>query len=1526
MYGVAGATMKTRAFHSLGQWLRAVTLGLSAASAAFMAVAQNNAPITTGLTVTLPNGYANINAQDMRLMTTAGEVRWVRTWDGQEWKFQPQWESLSQSWKNLTGSQSADTTPGTVYGGGNGSANGGSNVALTSAGGGGGAGGGCWVWVDEDWQPSVGSVLIGGIPEAGPMLPARTTPFNRVMGEDASDYPPVQRVSVDFGSLCAGSSLSGGSSFQDAEGIRRMNELYLGSSGRYAFNNRTSLEKRAVQQLPSGSAASLYAQLGTGRITLNPATNAKGFRWLDRAGDWIDYNTQGQVVAYGDRNNNMVWMVRDGAGILRGVVDANGRVLFSLHYKGELLAEIRDYPAADISGDLPSRSVKYEYDDKNRLVKVVDVRGNTMQYAYDAGNHITQVTDPEGRVEQLVYSGDTVKQRTAPDGAVTDYVFDYDDVNKQFLARVTGPETEAGRRVEDFTFNRAGRLVRRIVNGRTQQEIQYDTGGRIEISANARGFVTRTTRNEFEQTIETTNADGSLYRSTYSTLHLDIVEEVDELAVKTQYVRDGRGNLIKKVEAVNTEDERATIFTLNSLGQLTQVIRKGRTEANGTVSPDATWLIGLDAQGQINQTTDPEGNVRRYQYDRSGNLIGFTDPRGHAIRYEVDADGYLISMTDAAGRTRRYRRDKVGNVTLATDAGGQQVSVTYDAVNRRLDLVNAVGGVQKVRYNAQGLPIRESDEDGRTTQAEFDNFLRITKQIDGLGHVTTFSYALPDGSDTGGVGALFDPTEARYPTFTYRQRYDALERPTTQTLLNPNRLGTEGLVSTTKYDKRGHVISETDANGKTRGFQYNALGQLTQTTDSLGNNTLAVYDVRGNLIQIKDAIGNVNKFVFDRNNRMVREILPLGQTTQHDYDAAGNLIRKVDANGHQTDYTFDEVNRLTEVKQTKSGGGLVRTTRYTWDEDDHLTAWTDTDHSLNQVSSAALAYDAAGRKTEEALTYPGGTTLSYRYAYSPAGYVTRVTWADGTAIDYAYSGHGQLQTVSIPGEGTISVSEYKWVEPTKITLPGGSSQERTVDGLLFLEELKVKSPSQQTVLSVSNTWGKVQELKAQSRSDTAGVTTTRSSNYSYDDETRLVEAQADSGGVFGTNTERFTLDGVGNRVAHSKVSGSWIYDANNRLTRIGDGSCGQSGVTCYAYDQAGNLTQKQTASRTLQYRYDTQNRLVVVQESTGNLIARYGYDPLDRRIWKEQFRDRDGQALSQALRTYYLYAEEGLLAEATQPITLRQDGSVVAGAAPQVTTQYGFRPGSEWGTGPLFIKTTNSNGQTSFGYFHHDQIQTPLQATDVTGNVVWSATYNVFGKANVTTPLATADTPTINVNLRLSGQYEDSETGLYYNFHRYYDPETGRYVQSDPIGLVGGINRYAYAFNQPMKYTDPDGRFVPAIAACALNPACVVVVGAGAIIIGNAAKAAYDRWIRRPEPIRFDPGYVPGDWPPRDPPSDRPESWPQDPKNQCIRLYAICKDFGWKGSCDNCLRRCIAEQEWPFHLCDGPKGCKGFER
>jgi len=228
-----------------------------------------------GLDVSIPNGYANVNVEDLGLQSTAGRVRWLRAWDGQEWKFNPHWESLSQSWRNLTGSWSADGTGNTAFQGG-----GPVSAPSSSA---------CWVSVDDGWQPaSAGAAL----------LPERSTPFNRALGTAAADYPPPAMVSVDYASLCPGAA----NSAANREGFRRQNELYLGTNGQYAYNNRDTLAKQPVRALPAQDPATLAAQLATGSISLNPVANPKGFRWRDRAGEWIDYNTQGQAVAYGDKN------------------------------------------------------------------------------------------------------------------------------------------------------------------------------------------------------------------------------------------------------------------------------------------------------------------------------------------------------------------------------------------------------------------------------------------------------------------------------------------------------------------------------------------------------------------------------------------------------------------------------------------------------------------------------------------------------------------------------------------------------------------------------------------------------------------------------------------------------------------------------------------------------------------------------------------------------------------------------------------------------------------------------------------------------------------------------------------------------------------------------------------------------------------------------------------------------------------------------------------------------------------------
>jgi RHS repeat-associated protein len=169
------------------------------------------------------------------------------------------------------------------------------------------------------------------------------------------------------------------------------------------------------------------------------------------------------------------------------------------------------------------------------------------------------------------------------------------------------------------------------------------------------------------------------------------------------------------------------------------------------------------------------------------------------------------------------------------------------------------------------------------------------------------------------------------------------------------------------------------------------------------------------------------------------------------------------------------------------------------------------------------------------------------------------------------------------------------------------------------------------------------------------------------------------------------------------------------------------------------------------------------------MTASYYYDPFGRRLWKDVA----------GARTYFHYNDEGLAGEYN-------------GTGNELRT-YGYQPGSPWSTNPLFIQVGGE-----YYWYQNDHLGTPQKMISANGTVVWSARYDSFG-------LATVDIETVKNNLRFPGQYFDYETGLHYNWHRFYDPETGRYISADPIGMDGGMNLYNYVGGDPVNLTDPEG-------------------------------------------------------------------------------------------------------------------------
>nr|WP_272914615.1 RHS repeat-associated core domain-containing protein [Gilliamella sp. Pas-s25] len=169
-----------------------------------------------------------------------------------------------------------------------------------------------------------------------------------------------------------------------------------------------------------------------------------------------------------------------------------------------------------------------------------------------------------------------------------------------------------------------------------------------------------------------------------------------------------------------------------------------------------------------------------------------------------------------------------------------------------------------------------------------------------------------------------------------------------------------------------------------------------------------------------------------------------------------------------------------------------------------------------------------------------------------------------------------------------------------------------------------------------------------------------------------------------------------------------------------------------------------------------------------------------------------------------------------------------------MTVAYGWVPDTEWGTSPLWqasLTATNQTLQTtSYHYLITDHLGTPQLAINNQGQQTWKMHSDAFGNA------ALDPNNQITLNLRFPGQYYDKETGLSYNYFRDYNPKIGRYIQSDPIGLNGGINTFSYVGGNPLLYRDPYGKIpiVPGIMGCMANPSCAALMVGAAAAIGFA--------------------------------------------------------------------------------------------
>ncbi len=255
------------------------------------------------------------------------------------------------------------------------------------------------------------------------------------------------------------------------------------------------------------------------------------------------------------------------------------------------------------------------------------------------------------------------------------------------------------------------------------------------------------------------------------------------------------------------------------------------------------------------------------------------------------------------------------------------------------------------------------------------------------------------------------------------------------------------------------------------------------------------------------------------------------------------------------------------------------------------------------------------------------------------------------------------------------------------------------------------------------------------------------------------------------------------------------------------------------YAASGQLTGDTKNGSSFVNVHDDSGRLIEARNGTAP-VATYAYDAFEQRVVKTTTAAAPGGASS----AHFIHDQFGRL-------VAEHNGST--GAVMREYLWLGLTP-------VAFVDHSSGSAVTYF--VHVDQVMNPQKLTDASGTVVWDRVQDPFG-------VEVSATGSLTQKLRFPGQYADNETDLFQNWNRDYDPSLGRYVQSDPIGLLGGINTYAYVEGNPVNWTDPTGEFVPQLAGAAIgvgleyltNPCAtasdLILAGAVGAVGGGIGKA-----------------------------------------------------------------------------------------
>ena len=918
-------------------------------------------------------------------------------------------------------------------------------------------------------------------------------------------------------------------------------------------------------------------------------------------------------------------------------------------------------------------------------------------------------------------------------------------------------------------YDSAGALVKQ-----TQTEaVTYDAYGNVTLAYNRGDF----TGNNAITSDDTTTAVTYAPADTTNWL-------IGFPTVTTSYAGLGTGGT-KLSETLTYYDGASSCTT--PAGSATTVTKGRVTKVERWLNGGTNPISGMEYNvfGGLTCTRDPKGNTITLVYDPTSTFpLTSTNAKGH-----VTTTSYY-GVNGVASDTGLY-----GQAKSVTDPNSKTTTNTYDALGRKLTTTTPDGLVQTMVYNYGGAFVVGTQHVQSTTSGGGLTTNLVSKTyFDGLGRTT--KKESPGAADGGGalkvlvtetqydVRGLVKQTSLPYiqgtESATGRWRtmtYDAVGRMIQSS--NPDNSTSQvcynGWITTTLDPKLHKKIETKDALGRLITVQEYSGTQADclTTSGTLYATTAYSYDLRGNLLSVTDTKGNVSTMTYDPLNRKLTMHDPDMGNWSYTYDANGNLLTQVDAKNQKLCFTYDSLNRRTQ-KNYGTTTVACGTNAVVYAYDDTVAA-NNGKGRLKQVSDAAQSvtfkYDSRGRISQTAKILDG-TTYTTTSAYDGLGRLTTVNYPTSPikTVTYTYDGP-QLKSVQ---EGATTYVTYGgWNalgQPATATYGNGVVTTHTYANtsntactqqtfrLCTLKRQKGANPLYQDLRYDYENNGNVGNIYDATVAGNAG-----DQHFAYDDLDRLTLANGPYGASGANASLTYQYDEIGNLTLNSQLSAApYVYPASG-ASSVRPHAVSTAGANSYAYDNNGNLLTG--AGRTLTWNQENKP-LTIVQ---GGTTTTFVYDGDGGRAKK----------VVGATTTRYL----GKLYECDNTNCSR----------------------FVW-AGSTRIATIASNGAVN--YWHGDHLGSSSVITDSTGAKVETITYYPFGGTRTNT---SPSNPAIDVPYKYTGKELDASTGLYYYEARYYDATLARFISADTIVPnpkdPQDLNRYTYAGNNPLRYTDPTGHF-----------------------------------------------------------------------------------------------------------------------